>query len=405
MAKYGEGDARWIVQERADGTNVHNWHWAERDCLEWSRSRLTSLLAGLPVLSVEGGLALRTTALDKLDGEAYVNIRKGKVIPGYELSLTLAWEAEATTESGVVKVSGAAEVPYLADENADEDPELRVTVRGDDGPVARRAKDAFLTKGKPLVLEKIREYVAAMAKGGPAKDELDSKKTPTKAAAVEAGGAAAAPAPAAEKKEEAPAVKEKKAKAKDKEGFKTIEMTEKFYCRAKDMYEILMDENRWKGFTQSNARISREVGGQFSLFDGSISGVNEELQEGKLIVQKWRFGSWPDGVHSTHFRLRVISMEASCTTSALGTRQWGAVFMVGDSAPGTWHYATVFLGGSIFTCHLSMDGVGAGAAPVGGVCECRLSLRLPLLCAHSSEVSFKLSLHDLSVLPNCLSKE
>uniref|UniRef100_A0A0E0EM92 Activator of Hsp90 ATPase AHSA1-like N-terminal domain-containing protein n=1 Tax=Oryza meridionalis TaxID=40149 RepID=A0A0E0EM92_9ORYZ len=318
MAKYGEGDARWIVQERADGTNVHNWHWAERDCLEWSRSRLTSLLAGLPVLSVEGGLALRTTALDKLDGEAYVNIRKGKVIPGYELSLTLAWEAEATTESGVVKVSGAAEVPYLADENADEDPELRVTVRGDDGPVARRAKDAFLTKGKPLVLEKIREYVAAMAKGGPAKDELDSKKTPTKAAAVEAGGAAAAPAPAAEKKEEAPAVKEKKAKAKDKEGFKTIEMTEKFYCRAKDMYEILMDENRWKGFTQSNARISREVGGQFSLFDGSISGVNEELQEGKLIVQKWRFGSWPDGVHST---VRLVFDEPESGVTVISLKQ------------------------------------------------------------------------------------
>lgn len=98
-------------------------------------------------------------------------------------------------------------------------------------------------------------------------------------------------------------------------------------------------------------------------------------------------------------------MVAACTTSALGKRQWGAVFMVGDSAPGTWHYATVFLGGSIFTCHLSMDGVGAGAAPVGGVCECRLSLRLPLLRAHSGEVSFKLSLHDLSVLPNCLSKE
>ncbi|KAL5222828.1 hypothetical protein ABZP36_027541 [Zizania latifolia] len=316
MAKYGEGDARWIVQERADGTNVHNWHWAERDCLEWSRARLSSLLAGLPVLSGEGGLTLRTATLDKLDGEAYVNIRKGKVIPGYELSLTLSWEAEETTETGVAKVSGAAEVPYLADENADEDPELRVTVRGEDGPLARRAKDAFLARGKPLVLEKIREYVAAMANGGPAKDELDSKKTPTKTAGA-AGGTAAAPAPAA-KKEEAPAVKEKKAKEKEKEGFKTIEMTEKFYCRSKDIYEILMDENRWKGFTQSNARISREVGGQFSLFDGSITGVNEELTEGKLIVQKWRFGSWPDGVHST---VRLVFDEPESGVTVINLKQ------------------------------------------------------------------------------------
>ncbi|KAG2579254.1 hypothetical protein PVAP13_6NG247400 [Panicum virgatum] len=298
MAKYGEGDKRWIVEERADGTNVHNWHWTERDCLEWSRARLSSLLAGLTVLDGEGGLTLRTVALDKLDGEAYVNIRKGKVIPGYELSLTLSWEAEAASEAGAAKVAGAAEVPYLADENADEDPDLRVTVRGDETPLARRAKDAFLARGKPLVLEKIREFVAAMAKGGPAKDELESKKTPTKGAAP-----AAAPGAAQAAKEQvpapAPAAKEKKAKGKDKEGFKTIEMTEKFYCRAKDIYEILMDENRWKGFTQSNARISREVGGEFSLFDGSITGVNEELQEGKLIAQKWRFGSWPDGLYSS----------------------------------------------------------------------------------------------------------
>ncbi|KAF7101827.1 hypothetical protein CFC21_103050 [Triticum aestivum] len=320
MAKFGEGDARWIVQERADGANVHNWHWAERDCLDWSRALLSKLLAGLPVLSGEGGLTLRTTTLDKLDGEAYVNIRKGKVIPGYELSLTLAWEADATTESGVVKVTGTAEVPYLADENADEDPELRITVRGDDGPLARRAKDAFIAHGKPLVIAKIRDYVAAMANGGPAKDEIDSKKISTKAAPA-AGGAAVAPAPSVKVTAapvQAPAAKEKKANGKDKEGFKTIEMTEKFNCRSKDIYEILMDENRWKGFTQSNARISKDVGGQFSLFDGSITGVNEELQEGKLIVQKWRFGSWADGVHST---VRLVFDEPESGVTIIKLKQ------------------------------------------------------------------------------------
>ena len=27
MAKWGDGDPRWIVEERADATNVNNWHW------------------------------------------------------------------------------------------------------------------------------------------------------------------------------------------------------------------------------------------------------------------------------------------------------------------------------------------------------------------------------------------
>ena len=44
MAKFGEGDARWIVAERQDGTNVHNWHWAEKDVLPWAQQRLKELL-------------------------------------------------------------------------------------------------------------------------------------------------------------------------------------------------------------------------------------------------------------------------------------------------------------------------------------------------------------------------
>lgn len=27
MAKWGEGDPRWIVEDRPDATNVNNWHW------------------------------------------------------------------------------------------------------------------------------------------------------------------------------------------------------------------------------------------------------------------------------------------------------------------------------------------------------------------------------------------
>lgn len=290
MAKYGEGDKRWIVEDRPDGANVHNWHWAETNCLEWSRNLLSKLLSDLTILDGEGDLFVKTKQVEKVDGEAYVNVRKGKIIPGYEISVSLSWEGEAKDADGksLLKVDGMLEIPYIADENADEDPEVRVTVK-DEGPIGKRLKEAFVSKGKPIVLEKVRVYVENMAKGGPAKDELEVKKTSTKSASPASATVAASAAASQTKKD---------TKKEVKKGFKTISLTEKFNCRAKDMYEILMDENRWKGFTQSNAKISREVGGQFSLFDGSITGTNEELQEGKLIVQKWRFGNWADGIHS-----------------------------------------------------------------------------------------------------------
>uniref|UniRef100_A0A7N0TXT9 Activator of Hsp90 ATPase AHSA1-like N-terminal domain-containing protein n=1 Tax=Kalanchoe fedtschenkoi TaxID=63787 RepID=A0A7N0TXT9_KALFE len=313
MAKFGEGDKRWIVEERPDGANVHNWHWAETDCLEWSRGLLSRLLSGLTVLDGEGDLHIRTTKVDKVDGEAYVNVRKGKIIPGYEISVVVLWEGEARDAEGktLLKVEGSVEIPYIADENADEDPELRFTVR-DDGPVGRRLKEAMAAKGKGLILEKVRVYVESMAKGGPAaaKDENLQVKKAAAAPTSSANNAAAASNNAAE----AP----KKAKKEEKKGFKSITLTEKFSCRARDLYEILMDENRWKGFTQSNAKISKEVGGEFSIFDGSVTGKNVELQEGKLIVQKWRFGSWADGIYST---VRITLDEPSPGYTTLTLKQ------------------------------------------------------------------------------------
>ena len=44
MAKWGEGDPRWIVEERPDATNVNNWHWTEKNADAWSKKKLTELL-------------------------------------------------------------------------------------------------------------------------------------------------------------------------------------------------------------------------------------------------------------------------------------------------------------------------------------------------------------------------
>ncbi|KAJ4705544.1 activator of 90 kDa heat shock protein ATPase-like [Melia azedarach] len=312
MAKYGEGDKRWIVEDRPDGANVHNWHWAETDCLEWSRNFLNRALSNLTILDGEGNLFVKTKKIEKVEGEAYVNVRKGKIIPGYELNVSISWEGEAKDDDGVslLKVDGLVEIPYISDENADEDPEIRVIVK-DEGPIGKRLKDAMWSKGKPVIEEKVRTFVQSMAKGGPCKEELEAKQAAPKNS-NNVGQAV-------KKEVAAPSVVEKKEvkkEAKKKEGFKTITLTEKFSCRAKDLFEILMDENRWKGFTQSNARINKEVGGEISIFDGSVTGKNLELQEGKLIVQKWRFGSWPDGIDST-VRLTFDQPEPGVTVVKL----------------------------------------------------------------------------------------
>ena len=57
--------------------------------------------------------------------------------------------------AGSVKDSGPAEgtftLPYIADENADEDPELKVAVTGD-SKAAQQLRQVFLTRGKQVCL-------------------------------------------------------------------------------------------------------------------------------------------------------------------------------------------------------------------------------------------------------------
>uniref|UniRef100_A0AAV2LWH3 Activator of Hsp90 ATPase AHSA1-like N-terminal domain-containing protein n=1 Tax=Knipowitschia caucasica TaxID=637954 RepID=A0AAV2LWH3_KNICA len=105
MAKWGEGDPRWIVEERADATNVNNWHWTERDATPWSSEKLKSLLVGVTVEGEDGTCEI--TEVTKCDGEASINNRKGKLIFFYEWSLKASW-TDILWKEGLKGVAGAS---------------------------------------------------------------------------------------------------------------------------------------------------------------------------------------------------------------------------------------------------------------------------------------------------------
>ena len=163
MAKVGEGDARWIVQERADGTNVHGWHWQEKDVLKWSKARLTELLGDCTIQNGEDQVFISTTAVDSVTGEALINNRKKKLIPSYELAVKGQWKGEIKDGSGtsLVSASGAFQLPYISDENADEDPELTVSL-ADEGTAQQRLKQAFVNKGKKVASSCIYNYICQL---------------------------------------------------------------------------------------------------------------------------------------------------------------------------------------------------------------------------------------------------
>ncbi|KDD74224.1 hypothetical protein H632_c1476p0, partial [Helicosporidium sp. ATCC 50920] len=150
MAKFGQGDERWLVQDLGQvGRNVNNWHWVESDALPWARIRLSELLQGLR-LGAQGS-ELRVAAVKSVEGDAVVNNRKGKAIVLYELSVTVGWEAGADGAKGEIRM------PYVSEENHDEDPEVLVTTTVEDA-AGRACREEILKHGKARVHEQMRVF-------------------------------------------------------------------------------------------------------------------------------------------------------------------------------------------------------------------------------------------------------
>ena len=62
-----------------------------------------------------------------------------------------------------------------------------------------------------------------------------------------------------------------------------------------EVYEAFVDAKKHSAFTGSKATCDARVGGEFTAWDGYISGKNLLLEKGKRIVQEWTTTEWPAG--------------------------------------------------------------------------------------------------------------
>ncbi|KAL3150949.1 hypothetical protein ABBQ32_000695 [Trebouxia sp. C0010 RCD-2024] len=301
MAKVGEGDARWIVQERADGTNVHGWHWQERDVLKWSQTRLTELLSNLVILNGQDQVCINCTTVDSVTGEALINNRKKKLIPSYELAVKGHWKGEIKdgSQNSVASASGSFQLPYISDENADEDPELTVSLT-DSGAGQQQLKQAFVTKGKMEVFKAVKQFVKEIQAGGPLQKATDAQPQPDKPTARTAASITSVSTSAPSQSNGAASSSKPKSGTPSKKAADThtLDFQESFYARAQDIFECFTQAGKIQAYTQSPAQAQPEVGGSFSMFGGSVQGVYRELVPFSNLKLDWRFGNWPDCVMS-----------------------------------------------------------------------------------------------------------
>lgn len=288
MAKLGEGDSRWIVKEREDGTNCNKWHWSEKDMRGWCEKRLKELFLGLELVKSKDYVVLATSC-SKVEGEAYINNRKGKNILVYELDVKVEWEGKIFDESGntIDSTTGSLAMPYISEENDFDDFQidmscsdstdgairLKALLKNEGFGVVRKTMVAFLTeltgsKGEEGLVKRASESKTAKSE---AKKVLDTAVSSSTAAPVSSTASAGG----------------------------TLKLSSTFRAKPGDIYDALLNPQKASAFTQGRAEIRPEVGSSFSLFGGLISGEIVALEKDAKIVQKWRINSWPAGVVST----------------------------------------------------------------------------------------------------------
>lgn len=286
MAKWGEGDPRWIVEERPDATNVNNWHWTEKNACQWSKDKLTALLVGL---KLENEVAkCEISKIETCEGEAVANNRKGKLIFFYEWNLTLLWKGFL---SGFDKeIEGTINIPNLSEENSISEIEINISLK-ESSSEATIVKDFLYHQGRSKIRDQLEKYIKDLkeefSKGMilPKKDNDNSSKPKLSQEFVKnihnsENGA-------------------KQDNSNSKIDTTTVVMDVVFQCSGDDFYNVLTTPDLVSAFTHQSVMFQAIKGGRFQLFDGNITGEFIELCPGKKIVQHWRTKQWPDWLYST----------------------------------------------------------------------------------------------------------
>eukprot|EP01130_Rhizamoeba_saxonica_P012783 TRINITY_DN5426_c0_g1_i1.p1 TRINITY_DN5426_c0_g1~~TRINITY_DN5426_c0_g1_i1.p1 ORF type:complete len:335 (+),score=87.49 TRINITY_DN5426_c0_g1_i1:41-1045(+) len=296
MARVGEHDERWIVQERQDGRNVGNWHWTERDALPMA----------LPIFKEEfenttipcDGAELLIETLDSLTGDLNLMNRKGKTIFIYDLILKLKWSGSFEKNGKPVKAKGTIEV---IDIDMDRDFIVRVKLNSEKA-LNRQLKEYMRKNATSIINEKISVLLDNIEERMRAQFETNStERLPEQSPIIPE------PVEVIESPTQSPTTNRSK-------NSKSFQQKVKFRAPVEHLFETLSSPERLSAFAGSNAVFEPVENGEFSLFDGNVCGTVQSIQKNQKIVQKWRFKEWPENVFS---RVSITFTGEGATTTVV----------------------------------------------------------------------------------------
>ncbi|KAI8141729.1 activator of Hsp90 ATPase [Fennellomyces sp. T-0311] len=293
--------------------NVNNWHWVNKNCLNWTQAYFTEQLIGLE--AEKNGNKVKITKLDECTGDVDLNQRKGKIITIYDVQLKLSWEG--TTSDGT-EATGKILVPEVAHDTDADDYVFDISMN-DESSAKQPLREVIRKALTPLLCKKFEAFSGDLIKQHGAdvyieKDQLGAA-TPVRApetvtkerTSINTAKTTTAPA------------KEPSTASSGKLNTTTLTDVVEFQTSAHELYETLLDAQRVSIWTRGPAKISKETGSKFELFNGNVRGELLETEPDKKIVQSWRLQSWPEG----HYSKVTLTLDQGSDCVQLHVKQTG----------------------------------------------------------------------------------
>ncbi|KAK9465425.1 activator of Hsp90 ATPase [Lipomyces arxii] len=261
--------------------NPNNWHWVDKNCVDWSKTYFSDKLVGISATSDTASVTIKK--LVDLTGDVDVNQRKGKVISLFDVKIVLDYEGtvDGTEANGTITIPEVAydteEDEYVFEvaitgENREKQP-VRALIREKIIPELRTKLAAFgpdliQTHGSDIqhpVTENKSKYTSSIqvSQSSPKPVASTAKKTTTSTAAYNTT---------------------------------SMNLDSVYSTSAAELYTTFLDPGRVTAWTRSPpVKFSPVEGGEYALFGGSVSGKFLKLVENKSIEMSWRLKDWkPD---------------------------------------------------------------------------------------------------------------
>lgn len=288
--------------------NPNNWHWVDKNCLQWSREYFDQVLKGLEANG--DGVSTEVTLVNQVDGDVDVSQRKGKVISLFNLKLTVGFTA--SDKDG--DCQGTITIPELAYDTEADDIQFDINIHNE-----LSATERFRGAVKKLLVPALRRVLARFGKdlilANAGDIQLDPNQVSSQytkanqalvAAALAGTGApagtgalvTATPASAGSAASSAGAL----LLTSKVLNTASVYLEPEFNTTAEQLYITLTDRDRvvaWARLTPEMPAYPVPVGLEFSLFGGAVLGKFIKLDPHHEIQQLWRLSDWKPGHYAT----------------------------------------------------------------------------------------------------------